>query len=75
MNRLVPALVFLAMAQPAAAHGFAGPAPQTMSQGLLAGLGHPLIGVDHFGAILAVGCLAGWQRQIRLGAASDQVHG
>lgn len=32
--------------------------PQTFSQGLLSGLGHPVIGIDHLAAIVGVGILA-----------------
>lgn len=32
--------------------------PQTFSQGLLSGLGHPVIGIDHLAAIIGVGILA-----------------
>jgi urease accessory protein len=35
--------------------------PLTFSQGLLSGLGHPLIGLDHLAAVFAVGCLAAQQ--------------
>ena len=57
--RLFPAVAVLAGAGPAAAHhamDFALPA--TFGQGLLSGLGHPVIGIDHLAAILAVGLLA-----------------
>jgi urease accessory protein len=46
-------------AQPALAHHVMGGAmPQTFVQGLLSGLGHPIIGLDHLAAIIAVGTLA-----------------
>jgi urease accessory protein len=46
-------------AEPALAHHVMGGAmPQTFGQGFLSGLGHPVIGLDHFAAILAVGLLA-----------------
>jgi urease accessory protein len=32
--------------------------PETFLQGFLSGLGHPVIGLDHFGAIVGVGILA-----------------
>lgn len=58
---------FLAISATAATL-FAGPAfahhvmdgklPGTFTQGLLSGLGHPIIGLDHFAAVVAVGCLA-----------------
>lgn len=39
-------------------HVMDGRLPGTFTQGLLSGLGHPVIGLDHFSAIVAVGCLA-----------------
>jgi urease accessory protein len=36
-----------------------GKLPQTMLQGLLSGLGHPVIGPDHLAVIVAVGIAAG----------------
>ena len=46
-------------------HPMGGALPGTFTQGLLSGLGHPVIGLDHFAAIVAVGCraaahLKGW---------------
>jgi urease accessory protein len=37
--------------------------PATFTQGLLSGLGHPVIGLDHLAALIAVGCLAGLLRR------------
>ncbi|MBS0532598.1 MAG: HupE/UreJ family protein [Proteobacteria bacterium] len=52
----IPALV---AAGPALAHHvMGGKMPATFAQGLLSGLGHPVIGLDHFAAVVAVGCLA-----------------
>jgi urease accessory protein len=36
--------------------------PATFTQGLLSGLGHPVIGLDHFAAVVAIGCLAAAHR-------------
>jgi urease accessory protein len=36
--------------------------PATFAEGLLSGLGHPIIGLDHFAAVVAVGCLAATHR-------------
>jgi urease accessory protein len=48
--------------EPALAHHVIGGAmPTTFWQGLLSGLGHPVIGVDHLAAVIAVGCLAATQ--------------
>lgn len=53
------ALLVLLAAEPAAAHHVMGGAtPTTLLQGLVSGLGHPIIGLDHLAAIVAVGCLA-----------------
>lgn len=47
------------LAEPALAHHVMdGKLPGTFTQGLLSGLGHPVIGLDHFAAVVAVGCLA-----------------
>lgn len=48
-------------AMPAAAfahHVMDGALPATPLQGLLSGLGHPVIGLDHLAALVAVGCVA-----------------
>ena len=48
---------------PAFAHHVMGGAmPVTFSEGLLSGLGHPIIGLDHLAAIVAVACLASAHR-------------
>ncbi len=39
-------------------HVMDGKLPGTFTQGLLSGLGHPVIGLDHFASVVAVGCLA-----------------
>lgn len=50
-------------AEPALAHHVMdGSLPKTFIQGLLSGLGHPIIGLDHFAAVVAVGCLAAAHR-------------
>ncbi len=47
------------LAEPAFAHHVMdGSLPKTFAQGFLSGLGHPIIGLDHFAAVVAVGCLA-----------------
>jgi urease accessory protein len=51
------------MAEPALAHHLmGGRMPATFGEGLLSGLGHPVIGLDHFAAVVAVGCLAAAHR-------------
>src|SRR6266540_1278361 len=48
---------------PATAHHVMGSKlPATFVQGALSGLGHPIIGLDHFAAVVAVGCLAAMHR-------------
>jgi urease accessory protein len=39
-----------------------GKMPSTFAEGILSGLGHPIIGLDHFAAVVAVGCLAAAHR-------------
>ena len=67
MNRniSIAALVLIAapLAGPALAHHvMGGYMPATFADGLLSGLGHPVIGLDHFAAVVAVGCLAAAHR-------------
>ena len=37
--------------------------PVTFTDGLLSGLGHPIIGLDHLAALVAIGCLAATQKR------------
>jgi urease accessory protein len=39
-------------------HLMGGEVPTTAWQGLLSGLGHPIIGIDHFAFIVGVGCIS-----------------
>jgi urease accessory protein len=56
--------ILAATATPALAHHvMGGQTPSTVLQGLLSGLGHPVIGLDHLATVIAVGCLASWHRQ------------
>jgi len=48
----------LAPAPALAHHMMGGKVPVTFMQGLLSGLGHPIIGPDHFAAVVGVGILA-----------------
>ena len=43
-------------------HPLGGRMAATFGEGLLSGLGHPIIGLDHFAAVVAVGCLAAAHR-------------
>jgi urease accessory protein len=56
------ALLTLAADLAAAHHPMGGKLPATMAQGFLSGIGHPIIGLDHLAAVLAVGCIAAWYR-------------
>jgi urease accessory protein len=56
-------LAALVLADPAFAHHvMGGHQATTFGEGLLSGLGHPVIGIDHFAAVVAIGCLAAAQR-------------
>ena len=69
-SKLTPRLVALAggaivAAAPAFAHHpMGGATPATFADGLLSGVGHPVIGLDHLAALIGVGLLAarfgGW---------------
>src|SRR5262249_39993752 len=59
---LIPAAL-AALTQPTWAHHvMGGKMPSSFGEGLLSGLGHPVIGIDHFAAVVAVGCLAAAHR-------------
>ncbi len=50
---------FALMTRTALAHHLmGGRMPTTLAEGLLSGLGHPVIGLDHLAAVVAVGCIA-----------------
>jgi urease accessory protein len=58
---LLASLVLLI--DPALAHHvMGGRVPATFADGLLSGLAHPIIGLDHFAALVAVACLASAHR-------------
>jgi urease accessory protein len=63
-RRLSLSLIVLAFTgAPAFAHHLmGGRTPATFAEGILSGLGHPVIGLDHFAAVVAVGCLAAAHR-------------
>ena len=52
------AVTVLATSQAHAHHVMDGEMPVTFTQGLLSGLGHPVIGIDHLAFIIGVGLLA-----------------
>lgn len=61
--RLAAVLAAMLPAAPAFAHHMmGGRMPATFMEGLLSGLGHPVIGLDHFAAVVAIGCLAAAHR-------------
>jgi urease accessory protein len=67
MHRLIRLLAGFTIAAltsaPALAHHLmGGRTPATFGEGILSGLGHPIIGFDHFAAVVAVGCLAAAHR-------------
>jgi urease accessory protein len=55
---LVAGVAMLAPAEALAHHVMGGKVPVTFMQGLLSGLGHPILGLDHFAAVVGVGILA-----------------
>ena len=56
---LLCSLMLLIAIEPAIAHHpFGGQTPTNFLQGFLSGLGHPIIGPDHFVFVIAVGLLA-----------------
>jgi urease accessory protein len=59
MLDLMFAATLIAMAEPALAHHvMGGQMPANAVQGFLSGLGHPIIGIDHFAAVIAIGFIA-----------------
>lgn len=56
-------LVVFSAASALAHHPMGGEVPRTFLHGLLSGLGHPVIGLDHLAAIVGVGLLAGIARR------------
>jgi urease accessory protein len=59
---LSPIVLALSSAPAFAHHLMGGRTPATFGEGILSGLGHPVIGLDHFAAVVAVGCLAAAHR-------------
>ncbi len=56
------AAVALSVGPAFAHHPMGGRMVGTFGEGLLSGLAHPIIGLDHFAAVVAVGCLAAAHR-------------
>lgn len=44
-------------------HAMGGELPTTAFHGVMSGLAHPIIGIDHLAAVVAVGCLAALHRR------------
>jgi urease accessory protein len=63
MLRLIATgFVFMLLGEPAMAHHvMGGRMPSTFIEGMLSGLGHPILGIDHFAAVIAIGCIAATQ--------------
>jgi urease accessory protein len=59
---IASALLLALAIDPASAHHVMGKRPETFAEGVLSGLGHPIIGLDHLAAVIAVGCLAALYR-------------
>ena len=59
MKRVLTIAAVALVATPAFAHHpMGGATPTTLSEGLLSGIGHPIIGLDHLAFIIAVGIAA-----------------
>ena len=52
---LIAAATFLAATPALAHHPMGGETPATLGQGLLSGIGHPVLGLDHLAFVIAVG--------------------
>lgn len=64
---LLIAVAALSVSAPALAHHpMGGATPATLTEGLLSGVGHPILGLDHFAFIIAVGLLAAPRRRALL---------
>ena len=61
IRKILAATASIATLAPTAAfahHPMGGATPTNFTEGLLSGLGHPVIGIDHLAAIIGVGLLA-----------------
>ena len=72
MNRyLLAAVVFTMSAAPALAHHPLGGVPmETLTDGLLSGVGHPILGFDHLFFVIAVGIAALYTGRAKLATAA-----
>ena len=59
-HSFAPAALILFASGPASAHhAMGGKTPTTFAEGMLSGLGHPVIGADHLAFLIAVGVTVG----------------
>ena len=56
--------ILFAAAPAFAHHPMGGALPATFMQGLLSGFGHPVIGIDHFAFVVALGLAAAFMRNV-----------
>jgi urease accessory protein len=69
-RRMLVAAMLLSSTTAHAHHAMDGRMPATFTEGLLSGLGHPVIGLDHLAAVVAVGLIASLsQHRVKLIAA------
>ena len=59
MRRVAAAPVFLIVSDASAHHVMGGRTPATFAEGVLSGLGHPIIGPDHLAFLIALGVAVG----------------
>jgi urease accessory protein len=57
-RRILAAVMMLSSVTAHAHHAMGGRLPATFAEGLLSGLAHPVIGIDHFAAVVAIGLIA-----------------
>ena len=65
MTKLISLAVVLILSSASAAlahHPLGGMTPQTIAEGLLSGIGHPVIGFDHLAFVIGVGLLAAFHK-------------
>src|SRR6516165_6306876 len=55
---LIPVALAFSATHAFAHHMMGGRTPATFGEGMLSGLGHPIIGLDHFAGVVAAGCIA-----------------
>ena len=60
---LAVAFSSMALTSAFAHHPLGGDVPQTLLYGFLSGVGHPVIGFDHFAFVVAIGLIAAFHKQ------------